>query len=154
MQRQTSHLGRGHDQAGLVAPFIKLGLDAQAGGRARMADEVDDRLEGAERTAAPVFGDVAEEPVFNLVPLARARREMRDMDAQAEVVGQLLQGGLPPARAIAVAAAGIGRDVVVCENSAEQALRAATPAARPADARCAGLRRAPRQPSASASVAD
>ena len=46
------------------------------------------------------------------------------------------------------------KDLVVCENSAEQALREATPAARPADARCAGLRRAPRQPSASASVAD
>ena len=45
-------------------------------------------------------------------------------------------------------------DRVVCENSAEQALREAAPAARPADARCAGLRRAPRQPSASASVAD
>ena len=45
-------------------------------------------------------------------------------------------------------------DGVVCENSAEQALREAAPVARPADARCAGLRRAPRQPSASASVAD
>ena len=48
---------------------------------------------------------------------------------------------------------GLG-DPVVCENSAEQALREAAPVARPADARCAGLRRAPRQPSASASVAD
>ncbi len=33
------------------------------------------------------------------------------MDAQTEVVGQALQCGLPPARAIAVAAAGIGGDV-------------------------------------------
>ena len=48
----------------------------------------------------------------------------------------------------------IERNLVVCENSAEQALREAAPVARPADARCAGLRRAPRQPSASASVAD
>ena len=50
--------------------------------------------------------------------------------------------------ALGPAISGAACDVVVCENSAEQALREAAPVARPADARCAGLRRAPRQPSA------
>ena len=111
MQGEVAHLRLGDDEAGLIASLIELGLDAQPGGRAGVADQLDEGLEGAERTPAPVLRDVAEEPVLDLVPLARARREVRDVDAEAQVVGQALQRGLPAARPIAVAAAGVGGDV-------------------------------------------
>jgi hypothetical protein len=48
--------------------------------------------------------------MLDLVLLARARREIRDVNPEAQVIGQLLQLLLPRARAIAVAAARIGRD--------------------------------------------
>ena len=63
--------------------------DAQPGRGACVANQVDHGLEGAQRTPAPVLRDVAEQPMLDLVPLARARREVADVDAQAGVVGQL-----------------------------------------------------------------
>src|SRR5215204_637734 len=41
--------------------------------------------------AAPVHGDVGEEPMLDLVPLAGTRREVADRDRQAGAIGQLLQ---------------------------------------------------------------
>src|SRR4051812_21031056 len=111
VQGELAHFGLGDDDTGLIASLIELGLDAQAGGRTRVADQFDQRLEAVERTPAPVLRDVAEEAVVDLVPLARAGWEVRDMDTEAQVVGQALQRGLPAARPIAVAAAGVGGDV-------------------------------------------
>ena len=111
VQGEVAHLGLGDDDAGFIASLIELGLEAQPGGRAGVPDEFDEGFEGAERTPAPVLRDVAEESVLDLVPLARARWEMRDVDGEAQVVGQALQGGLPAARPIAIAATGIGGDV-------------------------------------------
>src|SRR5829696_10165967 len=111
VQGEVAHLGRGDDDAGFIASLIELGVDAQPAGRTRVSDEFDEGLEGPERTPAPVLRDVAEESVLDLVPLARARWEVRDVDGDAQVVGQTLQGGLPAARPIPVAAAGIGGDV-------------------------------------------
>lgn len=68
MDRHTSHLGRTHNEPGLVASLVVLGLDARALGGARMANEIIDGLEGTERAAAPILGDVAEEPMPALVP--------------------------------------------------------------------------------------
>src|SRR5512138_11981 len=107
MQRQVTHLGRSDDDAGLIASLIELRLDAESGSRSRVTDQLDEGLDGPERTSAPVLRDVAEEPMLDLVPLARARRDVRDVDGQAQVVGEPLQRGLPAARPIAVAAAGI-----------------------------------------------
>ena len=111
VQREVAHFSFGDDEAGLIASFIEFGLDAQTGGRARVADQFDEGLEGAERTPAPLLRDVAEESVLDLVPFARARWEMRHVDAEAQVVGQPLQRRLPAARPIPVAAAGVGGDV-------------------------------------------
>ena len=76
----------------------------------RVADEVDDRLVGPQRPAAPVDRDEREQTVLDLVPLARAGREVADPDCDAELVGEALQLVLPDARAIAVAAARVGGD--------------------------------------------
>ena len=70
VQGEVAHLSLGDDEAGLIATLIELGPDAQPGGRTRVADQLDEGLEGTERTPAPVLRDVAEEPVLDLVPLA------------------------------------------------------------------------------------
>jgi len=49
--------------------------------------------------------------MLDLVPLTRARRKVRDVDAQPQVIGQTLQRGFPAPRAIAVTAARIGGDI-------------------------------------------
>ncbi len=76
VQGEVAHLSLGDDEAGLIASLIELGPDAQTRGRARVADQLDEGLEGAQRTAAPVLRDVTEEPVLDLVPRTRARREV------------------------------------------------------------------------------
>jgi hypothetical protein len=48
VEREVTHLRRGHHEADLIASLIELGLDAQAGGRPRVADQLDEGLEGAE----------------------------------------------------------------------------------------------------------
>src|SRR5262249_42355764 len=59
---------------------------------------------------------------LHLVPLAGARREMADRQLQADVVCQTLQGHLPQARPMAVAAAPIRRDEqFLCTGEAQHA---------------------------------
>jgi hypothetical protein len=53
---------------------------------------------------------VPKEPHPNLVPLARAGRQVAHGDGEAELVGELLEFDFPQAYAIAVAAAPIRGD--------------------------------------------
>ena len=74
------------------------------------ADETDDGREVDERRAAPVHRDVPEQAVLDLVPLARARREVTDRDGEPRAIRELLQLPLPQAQPRAVAATGVGGD--------------------------------------------
>ena len=58
--------------------------------RRRIADEVHDSFVGPQWAATPMDGDVREEPVFNLVPLAGSGREMADVDAHLVLVREIL----------------------------------------------------------------
>ena len=69
VQGEVAHLRLGDHEARLIASLIELGFDAQPGRRSGVADQLDEGLEGAKRTAAPVLRDVTEEPVLDLVPL-------------------------------------------------------------------------------------
>ena len=109
VKRQILHLRSGDDAAGWISSLVQFGLHAQAGRRAGVADQVDHGLKGAEGTAAPVLRDVTKQAMLDLVPLAGARWEVRDMDRQAQVVGPALEFLLPRPRAIAIAAPRIGR---------------------------------------------
>src|SRR6266513_6300312 len=75
VQRQASHLRVGHHDAGRIATLVQLRLDSQASRRSGVANQRHDGFKRPERTPAPVLCDVAEEAVFDLVPLAGARRE-------------------------------------------------------------------------------
>jgi hypothetical protein len=91
VQRQALHLRLGDDAAGWMASLVQCGLHPQADRRVGVANQVDHRLKGAEGTAAPVLRDVTKQAMLDLVPLAGARREVRDMDRQVQIIGQALQ---------------------------------------------------------------
>ena len=61
-----------------------------------------------ERAAAPVLRDVAEHPVFDLVPLAGSGREVANVDGHFQSIGQALQRELPKTTTATVAAAAVG----------------------------------------------
>src|ERR687892_392322 len=104
------HLGVRHFDADRIGASIECGADGQPGRRAHTANELDDGLSIDERPAAPVFGDVAEEAMFDLVPLGGAGWEMRDADGEPGPRGEALQLEFSQPRARTVTAAGIRRD--------------------------------------------
>src|SRR5262249_13115614 len=63
-----------------------------------------------ERCTAPVHGDVREEAMFDLVPLARSRGEMTHGDGEPGPIREPLQFPFPEPDARAVAAAGVRSD--------------------------------------------
>src|SRR5438876_7458005 len=69
VQREVAHFRAGDHTARRVATRVQLRLHSQAGHCARVADEIDHGLKGAEGTASPVLRDVAEEAMLDLVPL-------------------------------------------------------------------------------------
>ena len=81
--------------AGRVAAAVESRADLQSCFGRRVGDEIDDDLVADQWLAAPVLCDVAEHSVFDLVPLAGARREVADVDGQAQLGCQVLQGYLP-----------------------------------------------------------
>jgi hypothetical protein len=61
-------------------------------------------------STALILRDVAEEPMFDLIPLTRAWREVADVDAESCLVGQILEFDFPGTRAVAIATPSVGRD--------------------------------------------
>ena len=77
---------------GLVEPGMHL--QAFAGGGA--SNQLDDDFKGFQWFALPVACDMTEQAMFDLVPLAGARRVMTNLDHQAGAVGEALK--LKPAK--------------------------------------------------------
>src|SRR5262245_18698430 len=63
-----------------------------------------------QRAASPMHAKMTEHPMFDLVPFASTWGEMADRHAQANVIGQLLQGYLPQAVPAPIAAPAVGRN--------------------------------------------
>ena len=89
---------------GLVVVGVQGGLDDQTRARRGVGDEADDRLMADQRPPAPVLRDETEQAMFDLVPLAGARREMADRERRSQLIGQGLQRHLPQPRPVPVAA--------------------------------------------------
>src|SRR5437868_6009627 len=104
LDRESFHLRRLDLLANRIAPTIQSSLHAQPSLRSRIADEVDHRFVGRQRPTTPVLRDVAEEPVLDLVPLARARWEVTDHDPDPGLVREALQFELPCVGSVAIAA--------------------------------------------------
>jgi len=92
-----------------VAIQIQLGFDTQPGVGCGIADQAYDHGATHQRHASPVLRDMAEHPMLNLVPFTRARGKVTDLDPQAQLIGQTLQGYLPQPHPVAVASARISR---------------------------------------------
>ena len=109
-QEQTIHLDVRHLDTKGILTRIELGFHREPGRRADAADELRDRLVIDQRATAPVFGDVAEQPMLDLVPLRGPRRKVRHADGESCAVREALQLTFLERGAGAVAAPRIGRD--------------------------------------------
>src|SRR5205085_599945 len=89
---------------------VEDALDGQPGGGGGVADQFDDGLVGGEGSAAPVEGDLGEQSVFDLVPLAGARWQVANGDRQPGFGGEPGQLDLPGPDPAAVGSAGVGAD--------------------------------------------
>src|ERR1035437_8501583 len=78
---------------------IEFRPDAESGPTVRRTNQAHDGGQVDERRAAPVHGDVREQPMLDLVPLARAWREMTHRDGETRTIRELLQCPLPEAQA-------------------------------------------------------
>ena len=94
--------------AGFVLSLIQRGTNREARLCGCVRDQIHYDLVAGERTPAPVFGNKAEEPMLNLVPLAGAWGKVTYVQGNPEFVRQTLQRLLPKSIAAAVASASIG----------------------------------------------
>src|SRR6266536_4553344 len=108
--REVFHLPVADLDTGQVGGSIELGGHGQPGGRGCGGYQVNDRLVAGQGPAAPVPGDLGEQAVFYLVPLAGTRWQVTDADFQAGLGGQRGQFGFPCAAAVAVGAATVCGD--------------------------------------------
>jgi len=107
---QGLHLGiADFDTRGILAR-VQRSLNTQSLRSRRGANETDNDLPTLQGLPPPISGDVAEHAVLDLVPLAGARGQMADTDAQATLIGEALQCPLPQPRAGTIAATTVSRD--------------------------------------------
>ena len=85
----------GDGDATRVLAAVEFRPNAESGPTVRRANEAHDRGQVDEWGAAPIHRDVREQPMLDLVPLARTRRKVTDRDHQARPIGQTLQFPLP-----------------------------------------------------------
>src|ERR1019366_4748659 len=80
---ETLHLLRRDLDAPCVGVAIESRLDDESGAGFRCGNQTHYRAVVGEGPAAPVQGDEGEEPVLDLVPLARAGREVAHGDGKS-----------------------------------------------------------------------
>src|SRR5262245_25477589 len=93
-----------------VTATVDLSGDLESSLVGGVADQGHYGFVRTERAPSPVDRDEREQAVLDLVPLARAGREVVHVNGHAEHVGEALQLELPRTGPIAVAAAGVGGD--------------------------------------------
>src|SRR5262245_61089830 len=109
--RERLHLCVGDLSSGRVALLIRDGADLQTRLCRGIRYQADDGLQRRQRIATPVQGELGEESVLDLVPLARPRRQVANVNCQPGAVRQRLQLSLPQPVAYTVTAATVRRDV-------------------------------------------
>ena len=92
---QFIHLCVCYFDACLIVGVVERRLNIQAGCRGRSRDEIDNRRQTIERTAAPVLTNERKEPMLDFVPLTRPRWEMTDRNLQPQAIRQLLKLDFP-----------------------------------------------------------
>jgi len=85
------HLLVAHSDLRGVLSIVEFRFHSQARFRCRGSDQVDDNAMACQRPPPPVHGDVIEQAVLDLVPLACPRREVANRRLKAGFVGESLQ---------------------------------------------------------------
>src|SRR5207245_6352816 len=80
------HLASAHFDTNRILPSIEGRVDAQPRGRAGPTNEADDNLTAQQGLSTPVRGDVAKHAMLDLVPFARARRQMAYRHTQPRLI--------------------------------------------------------------------
>jgi len=80
LEPEPGHVCVGDLDAKRIGAVVDLGADPKARGGGRGSDEAHDGGEAHQGLASPVHGDVGEEAVLDLIPLAGARGEVTDGD--------------------------------------------------------------------------
>lgn len=93
-----------------VFPTVQCTSHLQSPRSRRLRDQPNDDFIIRQGFAAPVRADKREEPMFDLVPLAGARRKVTHENGQLKFIRQALQLAFPEAKALPIAAAAIGRN--------------------------------------------
>src|SRR5271157_784071 len=91
------------------------------------SDQIDHHVVTDQRPPTPVHGDVRKQSVFDLVPLARARREMAEGDLEGRGRRKSLDFDLPEARAVSITAAGVRTDQQSVRSGIERRAHRAPP---------------------------
>ena len=101
----------GDVDSGLVLLAVELGGDDQTGAGGCGCDVVADECEGLERAAGPVAADFAEQAMLDGIPFRASCGIVGEGHFElVEIAEMVLEGVLPGAVAVAVAAAAIGED--------------------------------------------
>ena len=82
----------------LIGVRVQHRTHRQTRPRCRRCDQTHNRLPADQWLPTPVLRDVAKQPVLHLVPLARPRREVADVQREPQLVCQPLQRHLPQPR--------------------------------------------------------
>ena len=104
------HLGVCQRDPARIVAAIQLGSDAQPRSAVRRANQAYDGREVHERGPSPVHGDVGEQAMLDLIPLARARRKVAHRDREPGAIRQPLQFPFPEPEAGAVTPTSIRGD--------------------------------------------
>jgi hypothetical protein len=91
-----------------IERIVYLGLNCEPLFSACVSNAVYDLGSAFQSTTTPILADMAEHAMFDLVPLAGARREVTDMDGHVEFFSKLLDLDFPEAYAAAIATSPIG----------------------------------------------
>ena len=85
----------GHLDSTFIFGCVQCRVDLQSLGRFCARDQFYNQVMADQRTAPPILCHMTKQAMFDLVPLAGARRKVADVQDQTRRVGQFLQRDFP-----------------------------------------------------------
>lgn len=105
-----SHVFSSYFASCWVEVGVELALHRQPSFGRGCGNQLEDHGVADKRLAAPILTDPGEETLLDLVPCARAWRQVADRDGESHLIDQLLHFPLPPAHTRASAATSLRTD--------------------------------------------
>ena len=111
VETEVTHLLRVDFDSGEIGFRVERGRDFQSGVRRGFTDQTQDGGIVSERYSGPLLADLAEDAMFDGIPLGGSRGIMADGYAQAVAVGEFFLEGVFPLVAVGpIAPAAVGED--------------------------------------------